>query len=54
MDRATNGKLNLAKLLIKQDDGDYFDKNGEMVKRGFLAVLDVVVLDFFCFVLSFF
>jgi hypothetical protein len=29
----TSGKLNLAKLLINQDDGDYFDENGE-IRRG--------------------
>jgi hypothetical protein len=25
-----NGKINLTKLLLNQDNGDYFDKNGEV------------------------
>lgn len=33
MDRSTNGKCNLAKLLINQDSGDYFDANGN-IRRG--------------------
>jgi hypothetical protein len=33
MDRANNGKINLAKLLINQDNGDYYDDNGE-IRRG--------------------
>ena len=30
MDRSTNGKCNLAKLLINQDSGDYFDREGNI------------------------
>jgi len=30
MDKTNNGKINLAKLLINQDEGDYFDANGEI------------------------
>jgi diacylglycerol kinase family enzyme len=33
MDRANNGKINLAKLLINMDNGDYYDENGE-IRRG--------------------
>ena len=30
MDKTTNGKINLAKLLLNNDTGDYFDKNMEI------------------------
>jgi hypothetical protein len=30
MNRATNGRLNLSKVLINLDDGDYFNSNKEI------------------------
>lgn len=30
MDRTTNGRCNLGKLLINHDAGDYYDKTGEI------------------------
>jgi len=33
MDRSTNGKCNLGMLLINQDNGDYFDREGN-IRRG--------------------
>lgn len=32
MDRSVSGKYNLAKLLINQDNGDYFDNHGNIRK----------------------